>query len=77
MAQEVEALPLKLKALIQTPVLPKKKVGGANLKYIVRSHVNITMYPPVQLLYANNLKFFKLKRTAHMLKCSSIQKCCY
>jgi hypothetical protein len=32
---------------------------GANLRYIVSTYVNITMYPPVQLLYANKI-FFKI-----------------
>jgi hypothetical protein len=31
--------------------------GGVNLRYIVSTYVNITVYPPVQLVYANN--FFK------------------
>jgi hypothetical protein len=26
---------------------------GVNVRHIVSTHVNITMYPPVQLLYAN------------------------
>jgi hypothetical protein len=30
---------------------------GANLRYIVSTYVNITMYPPVQLLYANKIFF--------------------
>jgi hypothetical protein len=28
---------------------------GVNLRYIVSTYVNITMYPPVQLLYANKI----------------------
>jgi hypothetical protein len=29
---------------------------GVNLRYFVNTYVNITMYLPVQLLYANNKK---------------------
>jgi hypothetical protein len=36
-------------------------IEGVNLRYIVNTYVNITMYPPVQLLYANK-NFFNLKK---------------
>jgi hypothetical protein len=34
-----------------------RMMEGLNLRYIVSTYVNITMYPPAQLLYAN--KIFK------------------
>jgi hypothetical protein len=39
-----------------------RRMERINLKYIVSTYVNITMYPPVQLLYANK-KFKKEKNT--------------
>jgi hypothetical protein len=30
-----------------------RKMKGVNLRYIINTYVNITMYPYVQLLYAN------------------------
>jgi hypothetical protein len=35
-------------------------IEGVNLIYIASTYVNITMYPPIQLLYAN--KIFKKKK---------------
>jgi hypothetical protein len=31
----------------------KRTIEGVNLRYIVSTQVNITMYPPAQQLYAN------------------------
>jgi hypothetical protein len=30
--------------------------GGVNLRHIVSTYVNITMYPPIQLLYVKKFK---------------------
>jgi hypothetical protein len=38
---------------------------GANLRYIVSTYVNITMYSPLQLLYAN--KKIKTKESSFLL----------
>jgi hypothetical protein len=35
---------------------------GVNLRYSVSTYVNFTMYPPVQLLYANTNKILKVKQ---------------
>jgi hypothetical protein len=36
---------------------------GVNLRYIVSTYVNITMYLPVQLLYANEVKINKQNKS--------------
>jgi hypothetical protein len=36
----------------------RRTMEGVNLRYIVSPYVNITMYPPVQILYANNFLNF-------------------
>jgi hypothetical protein len=32
---------------------------GVNLRYIVSTYANVTMYPPIQLLYANKIINFR------------------
>jgi hypothetical protein len=39
-----------------------------NLKYIVSTYINITMYPPTQLLYANTKKVLKKKKEKRICK---------
>jgi hypothetical protein len=34
----------------------REMMEGINLRSIVSAYINITMYPPVQLLYASNKK---------------------
>jgi hypothetical protein len=42
----------------------RRMMEGVNLRYIVCTYVNITMYPPVQLLYANKIIKNKIKIVA-------------
>jgi hypothetical protein len=46
-------------------VLRRRIMEGINLRYIVSTYiVNITIYPPAQLLYANKI-FFKKNTVLH------------
>jgi hypothetical protein len=40
---------------------------GVSLRYIVSTYVNVTVYPPVQLLYAN-----KIMKKIHVKKDTSL-----
>jgi hypothetical protein len=39
---------------------------AVNLRYIISTYVNITMYTPIQILYTN--KFFKIKKKNNIEK---------
>jgi hypothetical protein len=45
----------------------RRMMEGVNLRYIVTTHVNITMYPPVQILYANKI-ILKINKRIILLK---------
>jgi hypothetical protein len=50
----------------------REKDGGVNLRYVASTYVNITMYPPVQLLYA--IKII-LKNEVWFLENLKLQMC--